>query len=94
MMKDDFVRLKLDIGSRTIPCDRLGLDWPPPEYLLMGEVKVGLVGLTESEFMVLDVKEKPYVLRRESYSQIPDADIAKMDHVVRGAEYRYVEEVT
>jgi hypothetical protein len=58
----------------------------------MGGYGTGLVGLTKTEFTDLDVKEKPFVLRRESYSQISDADIAKMDHVVRGAEYRYVKD--
>lgn len=35
----DMVRLHFMIGDQTIPCSKLGLEWPPPERLteLQGE---------------------------------------------------------
>lgn len=30
---DDCVRLHLLVGTRLIPCNALGLEWPPPERL-------------------------------------------------------------
>ena len=30
---DDFIRLEMDGGTRTISCKSAGIDWPPPEKI-------------------------------------------------------------
>jgi hypothetical protein len=84
--EDDFVRLHMSVGSPNIPLVKLGLEWPPPEYLL-----VELDGIRAAIPEDLDGVERPFVMVRERFSVITDDQRAGMTHVCRGAEYRYVE---
>jgi len=87
----DFVRLHMDVGTRDIPIAKIGITWPPPEYIHITK-NSEITGLTEEGLAKLEDKEHAFVMRRESFSQITDADIAEMNHVARGAEYRYLKE--
>ena len=89
MSDTDFVRLKLDVGTKTIPCHKLGFNWPPPEYIHMTNGS-GILGLSEAEYAETPKSEQPFILRRTSHSQITDSQIEKMEHVARGAEYEYI----
>jgi len=98
MIGADFVRLHLVIGTKDISILALGFEWPPPEYihLLSDEetsyraLEHSFEGLDETEFRNLDIEEQLSCLKRQSYSQITDEQIEDMDHVIRGADYRYV----
>jgi hypothetical protein len=83
---DDMIRLNLSVGSPTIPLVRLGLSWPPPERLYLGD------GGAIREATPDD--DERYVLRRVSMSQFTDEQRASMTHVFRGAEYEYVRTLT
>ena len=90
-MADDYVRLALHTGPVTLKTTALNLDWPPPEYLWLAEG--GKLVPFDSEPTDLDELEMRSVLRRVSMSQLTDAEIEQMTHVVRGAEYHYLTEL-
>lgn len=98
MVFEDFVRLHFAIGVRNIPVAALGLEWPPPKYIhLLGDDEMerrgldhSFEGLNEVGFRKLSVKEQSSCLKRESHSRITDEQIVNMEHVIRGADYRYV----
>lgn len=82
-LENDFVRLHLDFGVRDFPLTVLDLEWPPPERLYLG--KGGEIReATEDD-------ESTFVLVRTSMSELPD-NIGS-DHIARGAQYRYEEEI-
>ncbi len=95
---EDFVRLHFSVGTQNIPAEKIGLGWPPPEYIhLVSDadkesrgLKNSFEGLDEAGFQRLEAGEQRSCLKRESYSRITDEQIAEMDHVVRGADYKYV----
>ena len=78
---DDFARLEMWIGDRTILLEKLGLDWPPPARLTIDEEE-GLREWREGDDPVT-------VMGRISMSKLTDEETADMDHVARGALYRY-----
>jgi len=83
--QDDFILLHLRyFGTRPLPLEDLGLEWPPPEFIVFD-------GENMREAIATDARAEMW--HRERFSQITDEQIATMDHVVRGAEYRYVEDV-
>ena len=81
--QDDFVLLHMRyFGPKRLPLESLGLQWPPPEFMVFDGEKMREATATD---------ERSKMFHRERYSQITDEQIAGMDCVVRGAEYRYVE---
>ena len=80
---DDFIRLHLTfIGTPTLTCKELGLEWPPPERIVMDGKK-----LREAA----DDDPASDVLIRRNFSAITDEQRASMTNVARGAEYFYAE---
>lgn len=81
---DDFVRLHLGIGTRDIPLGALGLEWPPPDRIVIDPGR----GAREP------TPDDPpaFIMRRVSHSRITDDQRAGMTHVARGAEYVYEED--
>lgn len=81
----DYIRLYFEVGTHTLPLDRLGMTWPPPEYIYIEE------GGKIREARKRD--PDAYKLRRTSMSQISDDDAAKMTGIARGAEYHYLSDL-
>lgn len=77
---DDFCRLHLVIGTKTVACSALGLEWPPPERLWLDET-----GAREAT----DEDPPEGVLHRTNLSALTDEEREGMTHVARGAEYSY-----
>ncbi len=77
---DDMVRLNLTVGTKTMSCKALGLEWPPPMRIYLGRY-----GVREAT----DGDASTFVLQQVSMSQITDEERVKMSHVIRGAEYNY-----
>ena len=82
--ESDFLRLNTAcMGALNIRLNKLGLDWPPPEFIVM-----------DDEGIIRKANEKDkrdFILERVSMSKITDEQIATMDHVARGAEYKYLD---
>lgn len=36
---DDFLQLETPSGVRRVPLSQLGMDWPPPELVIINEVR-------------------------------------------------------
>lgn len=87
---DDAMRLHLDIIGEAplVPLHKFGFEWPPPEYLFLGE-KGELREATPDEIET----EVTGLMVRTNYSQITDAMRAEMTHMFRGAEYHYARAV-
>lgn len=80
---DDFLRLNLDTGSINLPLKEFGLEWPPPQKLY-----VDYDG-TLREAKKTDIQA--YVMVQIRCSEITDEERAEKTHVVRGAEYEYLQ---
>lgn len=84
--ESDFVRLHTKVfGVLNIPLRKLGLEWPPPERLIMDLDD-------DRKFMVREPTEDDdpnTVFRRTNLSRITDEQMEGMEHVARGAEYKY-----
>lgn len=83
--KDDFILLHMEfMGSPRIPLADAGLVWPPPEFIVFdGE---GLREATRND-------ARAELFHRERYSSLTDEQIERCEgRVMRGAEYRYVED--
>jgi hypothetical protein len=79
---DDFVRLHLGIGTPTLTCKAVGLEWPPPERIVLD----GAVCREATDDDPDDI-----VLIRDRLSAIADEQRDSMTNVARGAEYFYAE---
>lgn len=80
---DDFLQLHTQFfGQPRIMLSNVGLSWPPPELLYM-DANQGLREPTKDD-------EKRFIFERIRFSQITDEQREGMDHVVRGAEYKYL----
>jgi hypothetical protein len=77
---DDFVRFNLLFGAENIACVKLGLEWPPPERIVIehGRVRAATDDDPASSVLIMD-----------RMSEITDEERATMTHVCRGAEYFY-----
>jgi hypothetical protein len=78
---DDMARLHLSVGTVNVPLRELGLEWPPPERIYLGENAKCREARNDDS--------AGYIMRRISMSVISDEDRAEMTNVVRGAEYEY-----
>ncbi len=86
---DDFMRLNLESQVVNIRLEVLGMSWPPPAYIHL--VGAGaFLAKSEEDLGYIAPEELKYVLKRTSYSEITDEQIANMSHVARGAEYHYL----
>lgn len=88
MATNDLVRLELSIGTRTLRCSEVGLTWPPPERLIINMEDLNGPLLREPT----DDDPPQHILRRVSMSALSDEEAERMDHVARGAVYRYEKE--
>jgi len=80
---DDFVRLHTVImGTINVPMGAIGLEWPPPEFIVLGE------GGTARAAADDDPPEA--IMRRVRMSEITDEQRRNWSRVARGAEYTYV----
>ena len=77
---DDFLQLSLLVRTFRVTLVKVGLNWPPPERILLNDY--GIQAATETDPPEL-------VLRRVSMSQITDEQRQDMTHVARGALYEY-----
>jgi hypothetical protein len=78
---DDFVRLHFEaVGPVNVPLRAIGLEWPPPERIVLDGDRCR-EATAEDDLGI--------VLVRERFSEITDEQRAGMTHVARGAEYRY-----
>ncbi len=69
---DDFVRLNMRyIGTPTVPCVQLGLEWPPPERLYIDK-EADIRAATDED-------DDLYVMRRASFSRITDEQRSQDD---------------
>ena len=81
--QDDFLRIHTEyFGSLTLRINKLGLSWPPPQFVVMDGSDIR---------QATDKDDRANIFERVSMSQITDDQIRNMTHVARGAEYKYVE---
>lgn len=62
---DDMLRFVLDGGTRAVSCKAAGLDWPPPDTLVVWDFKFTLH--RRSELSDEDRAGMPYVIRGAEY---------------------------
>lgn len=89
----DFVRLSLSIGDVNILLSKLKMTWPPPPYIFNAEAG-GFIEMSEAQVNRLHPAEMEFLMERISMSRITDEEIDEMDHIARGAEYKYVQSAT
>lgn len=77
---DDFIQLELEVGTRRIPLDVVGLTWPPPERLWLDGGGLRIANNDD---------DPDGILVRKSMSIITDEQRAEMTNVMRGALYVY-----
>lgn len=49
---DDHVRLQFPFGPRDMTCKRLGCEWPPPQFILIGSImfnRIRYSGITDEQ---------------------------------------------
>lgn len=68
------------VGEVNIPCEKVGLEWPPPEWLWFD-------GNGAREATAED--DRAGCMFQDRMSEITDEQREGMTHVVRGAEYFY-----
>lgn len=78
---DDSIRVVLETGARIIPCEAVGLTWPPPERLV---IENGAMRIANH-----DDDGSPFVLVRSSMSIITDEQRLENENVARCAIYEY-----
>jgi hypothetical protein len=76
----DFVRLNMAIGVANIRLSKLGLQWPPPERLYLGEHGE----IREAQ----DGDDEAFVMVQTRCSELDD-ETAAHPNIARGAEYHY-----
>ena len=82
--ESDFLRINTEfMGPLNIRPNKFGLGWPPPQFIVI-EGETGTV----REATAKDKREE--IFERVSMSKITDEQIANMEHVARGADYKYV----
>lgn len=81
-LEGDFIRVHLVLCPVDIKCRRIGFDWPPPE-----RIYVGTNGTIRE---ALEGDDEKYILECTNKSSLSDEDVGDSQHIVRGAEYRYL----
>lgn len=89
--EDDFIRIHtLVFGTVNIRLAKLGLDWPPPQLLIFkGEGEDTSDDKIIREPNADDARDQ--IFERIRMSQITDEQIEGMKHIIRGAEYKYLQ---
>lgn len=78
-LENDSLVLNFVTGRRVIPLKAVGLEWPPPERVMLGD---GGIREATSE------DDEHYTMVRVRMSQL-DEQAADHPNVMRGAEYEY-----
>ena len=90
---DDFIQLNtLFFGTIRVTLKDAGLTWPPPELVIMPN-DLADCQLDGKELILREPNKDDdmgLVFERKRMSQLTDEQRGATNHVIRGAEYRYL----
>lgn len=70
---DDFVRIPLPAGNANIRCKTIGVEWPPPERLLIAMPEGSVLTFVRESFSVITDEQRSdmtHVCRGAQYQPI------------------------
>lgn len=83
VLKNDFLRLHLEIGIYDVPCLENDIPWPPYKKIVIG--KDGIQKAKEDDHPEI-------IMTRINMSELTDEQ-ADCKHLARGAEYKYLVDI-